>query len=293
MSSIFGHDLAAVYRDRAYTLRPRVSWLAIGAAFAVGVGATAAVMKVPVNSDEPATVTASRSVSKPAASSAPTDTGKSVAAKPSVRVIAPDVIPPPPNVTAAATREAARPQPRAAADSAVTDPNTGAAPRDQIAESTPPQIVPMPPPKPAEPRLATGPAPTPETPSALPGTSPSPPANAGTAAVPPPASSTAALEPPAQEPAAKPTRKETKAARREARRLEREERRRLAQERARALQQRDEAADFSVADGYRTRDGRRYTIYRRYDDDRSRAMAYGDDYYRSGRRGFFGLFDFD
>jgi hypothetical protein len=291
MSSIFGHDLAAVYRDRAYTLRPRASWLAIGAAFAVGVGATAAVMKVPVNSDQPATATTARSVSKPAASPTPTETGKSIAAaKPSVRVIAPDVVPPPPNVTAAATREATRSQTRAAANSAVTDPNTGAAPRDQITESTPDQIVPMPPPKPAELRLATGPGSTPESPSAL---APSPPVNAGTAAAPPPASSTAAPAPPAQEPAAKPSRKETKAARREARRLEREERRRLAQERARALQGRDEADDFSVADGYRTRDGRRYTIYRRYDDDRSRAMAYGDDYYRSGRRGFFGLFDFD
>jgi hypothetical protein len=279
MSSIFGHDLAAVYRDRAYALRPRGSWLAIGAAFAVGAGAAIAVMKIPASpSGEPAQAMAPQTVSKPGTPPAQGAAGKSeTAAKAPIRVIAPEVVPPPPNVTTAVTREAPRPQPKTAAvdTGAVTDPNVGAAPRDQVVDAAPAGIVPMPPPKPAELRVSAA--------------NQSPPDGA---AAPPPASATAALEPQLQEFQAKPTREQAKAARREAKRLEREERRRWAQERSRALQERQEAEGLSPADSYRARDGRRYTVYRRYDDDRSRAMAYGDDY-RPGRRGFFGLFDFD
>jgi hypothetical protein len=158
MSSIFGHDLAAVYRDRAYALRPRGSWLAIGAAFAVGAGAAIAVMKIPASpSGEPAQAMAPQTVSKPGTPPAQGAAGKSeTAAKAPIRVIAPEVVPPPPNVTTAVTREAPRPQPKTAAvdTGAVTDPNVGAAPRDQVVDAAPAGIVPMPPPKPAELRVS-------------------------------------------------------------------------------------------------------------------------------------------
>jgi hypothetical protein len=263
MSSIFGHDLGAVYRDPAYALRGRASWLAIGAAFAVGVGVAVAVMKVPAGqTEEPTQTMASRGATKPSTSPARAVADRTeTRAKAPVRVIAPDVIPPPPNVTTASGREPP------------ADPNAGVAARDQLAHSTVLDTVPMPPPKPAELRVGVAGAP----------------ADAATtgaaAALPPSPPPAASVEPPAQELGAKMTRRETKAARREARRLAREERRRMAQERLRAWQERYEAEDWAPP-------GRRYTIYRRYDDDRSRAMAYGDEY-RSGRRGFFGLFDFD
>jgi hypothetical protein len=296
MSSIFGHDLAAVYRDRAYALRPRGSWVAIGVAFAVGAGAAIAVMKMPASSSgEPTPAVASQTVSKPGMPPAQGAAGKSeTGAKAPIRVIAPEVVPPPPNVTTAVTREAPRPPPKtgAADTSAVTDPNMGAAPREQVVDATPAGIVPVPPPKPAELRASAANQSTPNSPALPPAAAASLAPNGGGAIAPPPASATAALEPQPQEFHAKPTREQTKAARREAKRMEREERRRWAQERSRALQERLEAEGLSPADGDRARDGRRYTVYRRYDDDRSRAMAYGDDY-RPARRGFFGLFDFD
>ncbi len=278
MSSIFGHDLGAVYRDPAYALRARASWLAIGAAFAVGVGAAVAVMKVPASqTEEPTQATASRGATKPSASPARAVADRTdTRAKAPVRVIAPDVVPPPPNVTAASGREAPRaqqPKPPAADDRPV-DTNVGVAARDQLANSTASDAVPMPPPKPAGLRVGAvmPPADTSTT--------------GATAALPPPLPPAASAELLAEAPGAKPTRRELKAARREARRLAHEERRRTAQERLRAREERFEAEDWAPPPG------RRYTIYRRYDDDRSRAMAYGDAY-RPGRRGFFGLFDFD
>jgi hypothetical protein len=284
MSSVFGHDPAAVYRDRVYALRPRASWLAIGAAFAVGVGAAVAVMKMPASlSDEPAKATASQDASKPATPPAQGVAGRAeTAAKAPVRVIAPDAVPPPPNVTALATREAprAQPKPAVAGSPAAADPNVGMAPRDQAVDPTQADAVPMPPPRPAELRIATAHESTPDGATVQPAEVASPAST--TSAVAPPAA--AAALPQAQEPTAKPTRKEARPARREARRAEREDRRRLAQERTRYE---------AEGDRYRAYDGRGYMVPRRYDDDRGRAMAYGGYDYRPGARGFFGLFDFD
>ena len=279
MSSIFGHDLGAVYRDPAYALRARASWLAIGAAFAVGVGVAVAVMKVPASqTEEPTQATASRGATKPSASPARAVADRTdTRAKAPVRVIAPDVVPPPPNVTTGSGREAPlAQQPKTlAAEERPVDTNVGVAARDQLANSTASDTVPMPRPKPTN--LRAGAVVPPADTATTGATAALPP--------PPPLPPTASVEPPAEAPGAKPTRREVKAARREATRFAREERRRMAQERLRAREERFEAEEWAPP-------GRRYTIYRRYDDDRSRAMAYGDEY-RPGRRGFFGLFDFD
>jgi hypothetical protein len=276
MSSIFGHDLGAVYRDPAYALRARASWLAIGAAFAVGMGAAVAVMKVPAGqTEEPTQTTASRGATKPSVSPARAVADRAdTRAKAPVRVIAPDTVPPPPNVTMGRQAPRAQQPKTLAVEDRPADPNAGAAARDQVADSTASDAVPMPPAKPSELRAGAAEAPTDAS------------TTGATAALPPPLPPAASVETPAQEPGAKLTRREAKAARREARRLAREERRRMAQERLRARQERFEAENWAPPLG------RGYTIYRRYDDDRGRAMAYGDEY-RRGRRGFFGLFDFD
>jgi hypothetical protein len=295
LSSIFGHRLAAIYQDRAFAFRPRAPWLAIGAAFVVGAVCAITAMKVSGSSDRPAQATASQIAPKPGSPmSAQVAAGRTEPAAKPVRVIAPDVVPPPPNVTAAAAREAGaeRPKPAIIAntpDAATADTNVGAAPRETIAEPGPADNVPMPPPKPAELRMASAPEAAP----AGVGDAPRAP-SAATAPAPAAGAAPPSVQPEAVEPTAKPTRREARqgrAARREVRRLQREEARRLAQDRSHALHERNAADGFSLVDAYRTRDGRRVTVYRRYDDDRSAgAVAYGED---RSRRGFFGLFDFD
>jgi hypothetical protein len=302
MSSVFGHRPGAIYEDRAYSFRQRVPSVKILAAFVVGIGCAVLATKLPAMwSETPASWPAATSAAKPTAtakpaepkaastSSAPAATRAAApattpaAAPPEsapapvfkrdtktrhVRVIAPDRVPPPAN---AAGEERAAESGRG--EIAAADTNIGAAPRDTFAATPQPESVPMPPSRPltSQNGLAEADAPA----SAAAG-APSVPALPIVETPTKPRHAAAADE--ARE-AAQKARAAREAKRAKLAKLAAEKRARKA--RSQTLQAQNEADGFSLNRSYALPDGRRVTVYRRYDESGG-ALAYGGDY--SGRR---------
>ena len=309
MSSVFGHRPGAIYEDRAYSFRERVPSIKILAAFVVGIGCAAAVAKAPalwsgsgetapaatspVKSAEPAkpadakpSVAPAAAVATPpaAAESAPAPAFKREAKTRHVRVIAPDRVPPPANAALASSD----PAPQETTGSSSADTNSGAAPRETMA-AVQPEAVPMPPPRPAELPIASAPERAPAPAPSLHAAAPAPSAAPAIESASKPAQA-AGGDSEAREAAAQ----KAKAAR-EAKRARLAK---LAEKRARqarTLQAQNEADGFSLARSYTLPDGRRVTVYRRYDGEPGRALAFGGDYSRrlgpppgSGLFSFFG-----